>query len=79
MWGGNATLEEEASIGVEAGDEAYMLGEVTGVAVYHDRIYVADQQVPAVRVYDGAGRFQGNVGGEGAGPGEYRRPRGGVG
>jgi len=76
VWGGPATLVEEASIGVEAGDDAYMFGRVTGIAAARDRIYIADGQVPAIRIYDLAGSFVDNLGDEGSGPGEYRDPAG---
>ena len=76
VWREGATLLEEAAIGVEAGDDPYMLGQVTGIAAHGDRIYVADAQVPAIRAYDASGTFVGNVGQEGGGPGEYRYPAG---
>jgi len=37
VWGGTATLEEEASIGVESGDDAYMLGSVRAIAEFSTR------------------------------------------
>ncbi len=52
VWGGTATLVEEASIGVEADADEYMFGLVNSVYATDDRIYVADVQIPAVRVYD---------------------------
>jgi len=76
VWGGTATLVEEASIGVEAGDDPYMFGEVLGIAASDDRIYVLDGQVPAVRAYDWAGRWIRDLGGQGQGPGEFRFPTG---
>jgi hypothetical protein len=74
VWGGTATLVEEASIGVEAGADEYMLGEVHGLAAGADRIYVVDQQVPAVRAYDFDGRYLTDLGRRGEGPGEYMGP-----
>jgi len=76
VWGGAATLVEEASIGVEAGDDAYMFGRVRSIAAADGRIYVVDDQVPAVRVYDWDGNWVQDLGGEGQGPGEYRAPSG---
>ncbi len=76
VWGGPARLVEEASIGVDTGEDPYMLGLVTGVAAHGDRIYVADAQVPAIRIYDRSGSFIDNLGREGSGPGEYRYPMG---
>ncbi len=75
VWGGTAILVEEASIGVEAGADPYMLGSVRGVAGSGDRIYLIDSQVPALRVYDWNGDHVGNFGREGEGPGEYRYPQ----
>jgi hypothetical protein len=74
VWGGPATLVEEASIGVEAGEDAYMLGRVVGIAATDDRIYVADRQVPALRAYDWNGVWLRDIGREGEGPGEFRYP-----
>lgn len=74
LWGGHVALIEEASIGVEAGEDAYMLGQVSGVAATDEDIYVLDQQVPVLRVYDWSGRHVRDIGAEGSGPGEFRRP-----
>ena len=75
VWGGTATLVEEASIGVESGADAYMFGEIRSVYVTSDRIYVADTQVPAVRAYAHDGSLVANFGRPGQGPGEYAWPR----
>ena len=72
VWGGTARLVEEASIGVEVGDDAYMLGRVEGLAASEDRIYVGDRQVPAWRAYDWNGRHLRNFGRQGQGPGEFQ-------
>jgi hypothetical protein len=74
VWGGDAELVEEASIGVELGDDAYMLGYVSSVLVTDDRIFVGDRQVPVVRVYDLEGRYLRDLGAQGQGPGEYTQP-----
>ena len=74
VWGGTATLVEEASIGVDAGADEYMLGEVSGIAATPDNIFVIDRQIPAVRVYDAHGVYQRDIGGPGQGPGEFQRP-----
>jgi len=66
---------EEASIGVEVGADEYMLGQPASVSASDERILVANSQVPVVRTYDFAGRFTGNLGGPGQGPGEYRLPQ----
>ncbi len=74
VWGGTATLVEEASIGVEAGADEYMFGNVTDVYVARARIYIVDNQVPAVRAYDLDGVHVATIGSRGEGPGQYRRP-----
>jgi hypothetical protein len=74
LWGGTATLVEETSIGVDAGEDEYMLGSIYSMYVAGERIYVVDDQVPIVRVYDLDGNFIRNLGRRGQGPGEYRNP-----
>jgi hypothetical protein len=74
VWGGPASLVEEASIGVESGPDEYLFGQIGGVWADEDRIYVADYQVPAVRVYDTSGRYLFDIGSRGQGPGEYEEP-----
>ncbi len=74
LWDGEATLAEDLSIGVEAGDEPYLLGRVAGLGVASGRIFVLDAQVLRVRVYDLNGAHLMDLGGEGDGPGEFRRP-----
>ena len=74
VWGGPATLVEEASIGVESGPDEYLFGQIGGVWADEDRIYVADHQVPAVRVYDTSGEYLFDIGRQGQGPGEYEEP-----
>lgn len=73
-WGGVATLDEELSIGVDAGDDPYMLGQVTSVWATDERIFAVDYSVPAVRIYDHRGEWVGDLGGPGQGPGEYEAP-----
>jgi hypothetical protein len=74
QWGGPAILEEELSIGVAAGDEPYMFGQVASVWATDDAIWVVDRTVPAVRVYDHQGTWLRDIGGAGQGPGEYEAP-----
>lgn len=74
VWAGTARLVEEASIGAESGAEEYLFGDVHSIFADERRIYVVDQQVPAVRMYDHDGRFLGNFGAPGQGPGEYTAP-----
>ena len=74
VWGGPARLVEEASIGVEFGEDAYMFGQVRAIAATDEEIYVLDQQVSMIRVYDVEGRHLRDIGKEGEGPGEFRQP-----
>lgn len=74
LWGGDATLVEELSIGVDVGEDAYMFGYLSGIWATDDHIYVADHRVPAVRVYDAEGLHLMDIGGEGQGPGEFQMP-----
>ncbi|HEX9698100.1 MAG TPA: 6-bladed beta-propeller [Acidobacteriota bacterium] len=74
VWGGTATLREEASIGVESGDRPYMFGLVTSIWGTDEAIYVVDLQARAVRVFDHDGRWIGSIGRPGQGPGEFLRP-----
>jgi len=76
VWGGPATLVEQASIGVETGPPEYMLGSIGGLWATGDEIYVIDFQAPAVRVYDYAGIYLRTIGRAGQGPGEYMSPTG---
>ena len=73
-WGAPAVLEEELSIGVAAGGEPYMFGQVTSVWATDDAIWVVDRGVPAVRVYDHQGNWLRDIGSVGQGPGEYEMP-----
>jgi hypothetical protein len=76
VWGGPATLVEEASIGVESGPDEYMFGNVPSVWATEDRILVLDTQIPTVRVYDLDGNHLFDVGRRGEGPGEFTQPAG---
>ena len=75
VWGGTATLVEEASIGVDAGPDEYMLGDVIGVTASNEEIFVLDGQVLTVRVYDWEGLHLRDIGREGQGPGEFTNPQ----
>jgi hypothetical protein len=74
LWGGPATLVEEASIGVETGDDAYMFGDIEGVAMSGERIFVLDRSVPVLRAYDLQGNHLLDMGRGGQGPGEFTNP-----
>ncbi len=73
VWGGTATLVEEASIGVELGAEEYMFGQITALYATDDEIYVLDNSVSKVRVYDLEGNHLRSFGRKGQGPGELGR------
>ncbi len=74
VWGAPAQLVENLSIGVDQGEDAYMFGSIAGVASTDENIYVLDRDVPALRVYDREGNYARDIGAEGDGPGEFRRP-----
>ncbi len=80
LWGDTADLVAEVSIGMLDGPEEYIFGQVVSLALGADgAIYVMDRQVPALRVYNPDGSYRTTFGREGEGPGEYKRPDGGLG
>ncbi len=74
VWGAFPALIEEASIGTADGEEAYLLGEVTGLAISDGRILILDASVPTVRMYDRNGHHFRDIGRGGSGPGEFQLP-----
>ena len=79
VWGDTATLVPEVTIGVADGPDEYLLGSVRSLAVSPTgEIYLMDGQVPALRKYAADGTYLMTLGREGSGPGEYRRPDGGL-
>ena len=74
VWGGPVELVEDLSIGSELGDEAYLFGRIDTVSTTDDRIYVLDDQLETVRVYDRHGAHLFDFGGHGEGPGEFNNP-----
>ena len=79
VWRDTATLVPQVSIGMFDGPEEYIFGQIVSLARGKDgTIYVMDQQVPALRVYDPDGTYRTTFGREGGGPGEYKRPDGGL-
>lgn len=63
------------SIGVEEGDEAYMLAQVGGAIRLDDgRIVLANRQSDEIRYYDSTGTWIRSSGRRGQGPGEFSEP-----
>lgn len=77
VWGDTAMLVAEVSIGSLEGADEYVIGEPGAIAVGRDgEIYLLDTQVPVMRVYSADGTHLRDIGREGGGPGEYKRPDG---
>ncbi len=75
VWGDTTFLEPELTIGVFDGADYEMFGNIVALAVSDaGEIYVLDRQVPAVRMFGRDGAYLGDLGREGGGPGEYKRP-----
>lgn len=75
VWGGDATLVPELSIGEVEGQDEYLFGRIGSIAVDDDRnVYVFDQQAREVRVFGPEGGHLRTFGGPGQGPGELQRP-----
>lgn len=68
-------LEEDLSIGVEEGDEKYMLNMPQDIQVTDDgTIYIMDWGDTCIKAYDSEGQYLRTVGREGVGPGEFSTP-----
>ena len=77
VWGGDATLVPEVSIGELDGPEEYLFGSVSAIAVDDDHnVYVLDGQARHVRVFDSEGTYVKTLGRDGEGPGEFKVPIG---
>ena len=73
VWGVDATLVPEVSIGELEGPEEYLFGNVYAIAVDDNRhVYVLDSQAENVRVFDADGIHLRTLGGRGEGPGELQ-------
>ncbi|WP_420447681.1 6-bladed beta-propeller [Candidatus Palauibacter sp.] len=71
VWGADATLVPEVSIGEVEGPDELLFGRIASIAVDDaGRIYVLDGQALNVRVFDPTGAYIETLGGPGEGPGE---------
>ena len=74
VWGAEATLVPEVSIGELDGPEEYLFGWIFSIAVDDDRnVYVFDYQAQHVGVFDSEGNHVQTLGRPGEGPGEFNR------
>ena len=74
VWGAEATLVPEVSVGELDGPEEYLFGSIWSIAVDDDRnVHVFDEQAHTVRIFDATGAFVETLGGRGEGPGEFGR------
>ena len=78
VWGAPARLEERMSIGVADGAEELMLGNVRAIALGPDGTIHVLEGTPSLKQFTPAGAYIRTVGRLGSGPGEYRRPDGGL-
>ena len=68
-------LVVESSIGVELGDSNYVFGAIAAACFSLDgRVLVLDQGLRTIKVYSRPGDYQGRIGREGSGPGEFQMP-----
>jgi hypothetical protein len=77
-WGSPAHLQERISIGVADGAEELMLGNVRALAVGRDGTIHVLEGTPALKQFSPSGAYIRSIGRLGSGPGEYRRPDGGL-
>ncbi len=79
VWGDTSRLVPEVTIGELEGADEYMFGRIASLAVAPDgSIYVFDSHAKALRKYAPDGTYLATFGRPGGGPGEYRRPDGGL-
>lgn len=79
VWPSDGELVSEVSIGVLDGAPEYQFGQVRALAVDSPgNIYVLDGHGPVIRKYGPDGTYMYDVGREGEGPGEYKRPDSGL-
>jgi hypothetical protein len=67
--------EPSVSIGVEDGEDPYLLAGLAGaVTLSGDRIVLANRASDELRYFDATGKFIRSAGRSGVGPGEFRQP-----
>jgi hypothetical protein len=77
-WGAPRRLVTQLTIGVADGDENLMLGNIRGLAVALDGSIYLSEDTPSLKKFGPDGAFIRVFGRVGSGPGEYRRPDGGL-
>ena len=76
-WGAAPALVEELRSGSAMGDPDETFGLIGGLVVLDDGdVWIGDRHLGALRRFDSAGTYLGQVGREGEGPGEFRYPQG---
>ena len=76
-YAGIATLRQESSVGAVDGPEAYLLGNITELAIApNGAVYAFDRTAMTIRKYDASGRFIRRIGQRGDGPGDFGSPAG---
>jgi hypothetical protein len=78
IWGAPARLVTRVPIGVAEGDENLMLGNLQALAVGPDGSVYLTEDTPLLKKFGPDGSFIRVIGRVGSGPGEYRRPDGGL-
>lgn len=79
MWPADGRLVSDVSIGVLDGAPEYQFGSIRALAVDGGGdIYVLDAHGPVIRKYAPDGTYVSDIGREGEGPGEYKRPDSGL-
>ena len=74
VWGADATLVLEVSVGQLDGPAEHLFGWIFSIAADDDlNLYVFDGQAQEVRVFDSAGSYVKTLGRQGEGPGEFDR------
>ena len=72
VWGTEATLVPEITIGELDGPEEHLFGSIRSIAVGDDgTVYILDLQAQHVRVFDSLGVYVETLGRRGEGPGEF--------